>query len=58
MGLYWLLKWLCERWPALADEPLFVRWLRALADHPMRATLALLLTWLAIAGPARRRGAR
>jgi hypothetical protein len=30
--------------PAAPDEPLFARWLRCAADHPLRTSLAAALT--------------
>lgn len=40
-GAYLLLKWALDGWPAVLDEPVVLRWLRGLAEHPVRAPVAL-----------------
>lgn len=45
---FWSLRWFLERLPAAIGEPLALRWLRALVDHPVRTPLAfaiLALGW-------------
>lgn len=37
-----------QAWPAAADEPGLLRWLRCCADHPWRSLCALLLALVAL----------
>ena len=42
------IKWALNGLPALTDEALALRWLRALVEHPYRGPLGLALLWLGI----------
>ena len=50
-GLWALVAWLTDLDPPTAGEPLGWRWLRGLAEHPLRGVLGLGL----LLGPAWRR---
>ena len=43
-----IVVWALDARPAALGEPLALRWLRALADHPVRGPLGLVLALLAI----------
>jgi hypothetical protein len=45
---YYLLLAIERTLPPAADQPLVLRWLRVLAEHPWRSPLALALVWASL----------
>jgi len=41
-------SWILDALPPAIGEPVLLRWLRALAEHPVRGPLGLALAWIGL----------
>ena len=48
IAVYEGLIWVLDAIPTRVGEPLVLRWLRALGEHPLRGPLGLTLAWLGV----------